>query len=123
MRSHFHHASAMVVAGTITLTACGPTTSGVQGISCTSDSDCNSGLKCLAYYQVTDSGTDGGCDQFGSVCQQPCKSSSDCTEEGYVCTSSCGDVTSCQLGFAGPDAATDATTDVVTGGAIDAAVQ
>jgi len=127
MRSSFRRGSALITAWTIATGACGPNTSGLQGISCSSDSDCNSGLKCLAYYLETDSGADGGCGQFGSVCQQPCKITSDCTEEGFVCVSSCGDVAACQLASAVPDAAaeatTDATTDVVTDGAADATAQ
>jgi hypothetical protein len=84
-----------VAAVAMVVFACGPTTSGIEGISCTSDSDCNTGLKCLAYYPAPDSGADGGCTQYGSVCLEPCTTASDCTQQGDVCAMGCAGPLAC----------------------------
>src|ERR1017187_972715 len=78
MLAGFHDVPAAALATALAIAACSPVTSGVQGISCTTDGDCNSGLSCLTFYVAGDAG-DGGCSSSGRVCQQACKSDSDCT--------------------------------------------
>ena len=71
--------------------ACGPRTSGHEGISCQGDGDCNGGLKCLAYAVFVDGGADGGCTSLGKICALPCATDTDCgpLDAGFVCSSSC----------------------------------
>jgi hypothetical protein len=75
------------------LVACG-STSGVEGISCSSDSDCNAGLACLPYMMLED----GGCTSSGNECLQRCKVDSDCAPMGVglICFSSCGSQFVCE---------------------------
>jgi hypothetical protein len=79
---------------------CGATTSGVEGITCSTDGDCNSGLKCLPYQVYGDAAvpSDGGCPSTGNECLAPCKSDSDCTSQGpgLVCFSACGGTAACE---------------------------
>jgi hypothetical protein len=113
-------------------TGCGQTTSGVEGITCESDSDCNSGLKCLPYEVFADGGDggggDAGCVADGNECLMPCTTNADCASvgAGVVCLTSCGGTSACEaasdLGLggdggedgeagetgAGPDASSDA---------------
>jgi hypothetical protein len=86
-------ALAGVLAGAI-LGACGSTTSGVEGISCTSDSDCNQGLACLPYMAFED----GGCTPIANECLQRCQADSDCEPMGVglICFSSCGSQSVCE---------------------------
>jgi len=67
--------------------ACGPKTSGHEGISCQVDSDCGAGLKCLTYAVFVD----GGCTSLGKICALPCATDTDCgpLDAGFVCSSSC----------------------------------
>src|ERR1700722_10129841 len=69
------------------LGACGPKTSGLEGISCSGDTDCGAGLKCLAYAVMVDGGADGGCTSLGKVCVQPCTTDTDCgsLDAGFTC--------------------------------------
>ncbi len=114
--------AAMIVGG------CGNTTSGIEGISCTAQSDCNSGLSCLDYYTEGDSGVEAGCSSVGKVCLQPCTTSSDCTIEGYVCFTACGGAPACLPASgtvappddAAPESSADATIDTATAAATDA---
>jgi hypothetical protein len=104
---------------------CGSTTSGLEGISCSTDSDCNSGLKCLPYRVYGEAGvpSDGGCPSIGNECLAPCNEDSDCTSQGpgLVCLSGCGGTSVCEaavdLGLSqedggvegSPEASSDAT--------------
>jgi hypothetical protein len=71
--------------------ACGPRTSGHEGISCQVDSDCGPGLKCLTYAVFVDGGADGGCTSLGKICALPCATDMDCgpLDAGFVCSASC----------------------------------
>ncbi len=90
--------------------SCGSTSAGVEGLSCSVDGDCFSGLACLPY-MVT---TDGGCASLGSECLQPCQTNSDCasgpsTGLGLVCQTACGAKPACEtapLSTLATDAAT-----------------
>jgi hypothetical protein len=83
-----------------TLAACSPKTSGLEGISCSTDSDCGAGLKCLAYSIVVDGGADGGCTSLGKICALPCATDTDCgsLDAGFVCSSSCNPAPVCLPG-------------------------
>jgi hypothetical protein len=100
---------------------CGPTTSGIQGITCTADGDCNPGLKCLPY-QIFGDG--GACASTGRECLTPCRADADCKGQsvGLVCFTACGGMAVCEdpatLGSTadggaegGPDAASEAAAD------------
>lgn len=144
----WHGLLSFSVVGALSLFAaggCGETTSGIEGISCTQDSDCNSGLKCLPYEGFTDGGggNDAGCASSGSECLAPCTTNADCTAAGpgLICFASCGAGT-CEapgvLGVpplsaeagpeagseasveAGPEAASEASTDAGAEAASDA---
>ena len=80
------------------LAACGPKTSGLEGISCSADSDCGTGLKCLAYAIMVDGGADGGCTSLGKVCVQPCTTDNDCgsLDAGFTCSAGCNASSVCQ---------------------------
>jgi hypothetical protein len=110
----FRHACALGSAVAMAIGGCGPTTSGIQGISCKVNTDCNSGLSCLTVYVEADAGEDAGCTSAGAECLQPCKTNSDCTEQGYVCFTACGGTPACLPGYAVTDAAADAAPDAVT---------
>jgi hypothetical protein len=90
--------SALVLFGI--LGACGAKTSGLEGISCSADSDCNAGLKCLAYAVMVDGGGDGGCTSLGKVCVQPCTIDADCgsLDAGFTCSTGCNASAVCQPG-------------------------
>jgi hypothetical protein len=79
---------------------CSPKTSGIPGISCGSDSDCNSGLKCLDFEVPSEAGADAGCTSLGKECLQPCLASADCAtaDAGLVCFASCGGTPACEPG-------------------------
>jgi hypothetical protein len=88
--------SALILLGI--LAACGPKTSGLEGISCGADSDCATGLKCLAYAIMVDGGADGGCTSLGKVCVQPCTTDTDCgsLDAGFICSAGCNASSVCQ---------------------------
>jgi len=68
---------------------------GFVGISCSTASDCNSGLDCLDYEVPAG---DGGCKSLGMQCAQSCKSNADCASSGpgWACYAACGTITLCQ---------------------------
>jgi hypothetical protein len=82
----------------VLVVACGPTSSGVDGVGCNQDSDCNEGLQCLSeslpgiFFDAAP--LDGGCESIGSVCLTPCSTDADCNAalgSGYFCSASgCG---------------------------------
>lgn len=79
-------AACVAFAFSMILSASGPTSSGEQGVTCTEDSNCGSGLRCLS--ETLPSG-DGGCYGIGSVCLLVCTTDADCAAAlslGYVCT-------------------------------------
>jgi hypothetical protein len=81
------------------LAACGPRTSGLEGISCSTDSDCTPPLRCLAYAVFVDGGADGGCTSLGKICALPCASTTDCASlTSFVCSSECNSSAVCQPG-------------------------
>jgi len=116
----FRHACAVGLAAALAIVGCGQTTTGAQGISCRVNSDCNSGLTCAGLYEA-EGGSDGGCGSVGSVCLQSCRTSADCTEAGYVCSTPCGGTPVC-LPYEVTDAATDALPEAATEATTDAAV-
>jgi hypothetical protein len=118
----FRRVSAVASAAAIVIGGCGPNTSGIQGISCTADSDCNSGLSCLNSLVEADAGEDAGCTSIGSQCLQPCHTNSDCTEQGYFCFTACGGTPACLPVVPGMDAAVDAMPGAPSDGASDAPV-
>jgi hypothetical protein len=77
---------------------CGPRSSGIPGISCGQDSECNSGLQCLDFKVPSEAGADAGCDSLGKECLQPCLTSADCAAGGVglVCFASCGGTPACE---------------------------
>ncbi len=81
---------------------CGETTSGDEGISCTADGDCMSGLRCLPF--MVTSGT--GCTSPGLECLQPCESDADCANlnGGFACLRSCPGTAACEPEMASIDA-------------------
>jgi hypothetical protein len=93
--------------------ACSPVSSGIEGVTCSSDSDCMNGLQCLTYV-LPEGGADGGCStEFGLECLRPCKSNSDCSSDtaGFVgCIAACGGLGVCEpgVGYTPADAGTDA---------------
>jgi hypothetical protein len=72
-------------------------TSGIQGISCTADGDCNGGLKCLELDLPPDSGTDAGCNSSGKRCLIPCTTNAECANAGpgLTCFAGCTGVPAC----------------------------
>jgi hypothetical protein len=85
-----HHFCALVLAlGPVA--ACGPKTSGKEGISCQVDSDCGAGLACLTYAIPVDGAADGSCTALGKICALPCATDMDCgpLDAGFVCSASC----------------------------------
>jgi hypothetical protein len=77
---------------------CGPTLSGIEGIACVSDSDCNPGLQCLSYKVFADGGrADAGCVSGNKACLRPCRSNADCREgPGLTCVTFCGGTAACE---------------------------
>jgi hypothetical protein len=124
----FCRIGAAIVAGAVAIGGCGATTSGIEGISCTTASDCNTGLSCLDYYTEGDSGTEAGCGSVGTVCLQPCTTTSDCTVQGYACFTACGGAGACLPGSttvttpsdAGVESGADATIEGATAPGADA---
>jgi hypothetical protein len=106
-----HLRGAFLVLGA--LIACTPASSGLPYVSCTEDSDCNTGLRCLTNSLPE---LDGGCTGVGMECVQPCSQDSECTTTlgpGYACLKGpCGaSVPICQPFFE-EDGASSAATDV-----------
>jgi hypothetical protein len=93
---------------------CGSANSGIQGVSCAADGDCNPGLQCLPY-QVFGDGS-AACGSLGRECLKPCHTDADCKAQGpgLVCFTACGSTAACEdpstLG-APPDASTEASRD------------
>jgi hypothetical protein len=76
---------------------CDAKSSGIEGISCAQDSDCNSALRCLDFEVPSDAGIDAGCTSIGKECLQPCVASTDCqADAGLVCFASCGVAAACE---------------------------
>jgi hypothetical protein len=76
---------------------CEATSSGIEGISCAQDNDCNGGLKCLDFEVPSDAGIDAGCTSLGKECLQPCVASTDCqADAGLVCFASCEGPAACE---------------------------
>jgi len=123
MFAGFRRACAVGLAAAVVIAGCGPVTSGVQGISCKVNTDCNSGLSCLTIYAEGDASGDGGCSSVGAECLQPCKTNSDCTEQGYVCLAACEGSPACLPAPAAADAAADAVPDAMTDAAGDVTSQ
>jgi hypothetical protein len=120
----------MTLALSSVLVACGPISSGQQGVTCDENSDCGSGLQCFSESLAEE----GGCTSIGKVCLTLCSDDSDCDKAlgpGYTCSSGpCGaSVPTCQVSATStsdsgiPDAtASDATASDATandGTAID----
>jgi hypothetical protein len=117
----FHRSSVVALATALAIGGCGATTTGLQGISCKVDADCNSGLSCLTVYSEGDAGEDAGCSSIGAECLQRCKTNSDCTEQGYLCFTGCGGAPACLPGYSATDAAADAVHDASQNAVTDAA--
>jgi hypothetical protein len=89
-------AAAVLAAGCCA--GCGSTSGGAEGLSCTVDSDCFTGLECLAYMVSAD----GGCASLGNQCLQPCQVDSDCATGpstglvGLFCQTACGTKPACE---------------------------
>jgi hypothetical protein len=91
--------AALVVAGatgSLVAAGCGTATSGAEGISCTEQSDCNTGLACLPYLQINQE--DGGCMMLATSCLQKCTTDEDCANLalGFVCMTACGGTPVCE---------------------------
>ncbi|HLK36108.1 MAG TPA: hypothetical protein VKU41_05100 [Polyangiaceae bacterium] len=102
---------------------CGPTTTGIAGVSCIADGDCNAGLRCLEYQGFADAG-DAGCSSAGRECLRPCQSDSDCDSlgPGLVCFAACG-TPACEVpGMLGVPLASEAGADASTDTGHDAPV-
>jgi hypothetical protein len=100
-----HRTASLTVALLVVLIACGPGSSGLQGVSCTEDRDCGSGLRCLTESLPS---TDGGCTGLGKECLTLCSTDTECTTSlgpGYACSSGpCGaDVPTCQALASSPE--------------------
>jgi hypothetical protein len=113
--------TALLAAGTITsfvAAGCGNTTSGAEGISCTEQSDCSSGLTCLPYFQADD----GGCTNLGTLCLQTCANDEDCANLalGFVCVTACGGTPVCEPPMFFSEASTDAPPVTDATGPVDA---
>jgi hypothetical protein len=112
------------VIGSSMAAGCGPVTSGVQGVSCTDQSDCSDGLECLPIIQITDA----GCQTLSSACQQKCTTNQDCVNSGadFTCLTECGGTAVCEPQMIFGDASflfADATAEagpVDAGGVLDA---
>jgi hypothetical protein len=107
-------APAIVALVAVSICAAGcDATSGAEGITCETDSDCTNGLKCLPAYTIVD----GGCSSIGNECLQPCQTDPDCASGpsaglGLACFTSCGSTPTCEeILEAGPEAAAEAATD------------
>lgn len=77
--------------------SCGSTSGGAEGLACSVDSDCLSGLACLPYVVTMD----GGCASLGNECLQRCQANSDCASGpsiglGLVCQTACGTEPACE---------------------------
>jgi hypothetical protein len=91
--------AALVVVGTLGSVigaGCSPTTSGSEGVSCTEQSDCTSGLQCVPYLQINE--VDGGCSILSSECLQTCATDEDCANVafGFTCMTQCGGTPVCE---------------------------
>jgi len=114
---------ALAVAGVIAslvAAGCSPVTSGSEGVSCTEQSDCNSGLTCLPYLQVN---ADGGCASLATACLQKCETNEDCANlaPGFACMTSCGGAFVCEPEMVLPDTDAGAVFDADAGSPVDAA--
>ena len=78
--------------------ACGSSEAGIQGVSCSSDGDCNGGLQCLPYQASADAGVDAGCAPVDRRCLKPCRADSDCTAQGpgLFCVMACSGKAACE---------------------------
>jgi hypothetical protein len=88
--------------------ACNQSTPSLEGFTCSSDADCNQGLKCMPYLGLNDGGLDDGahggpgdggpgdagseasaCFSSGNECLVPCHTNSDCAPP-LICFTACG---------------------------------
>jgi hypothetical protein len=101
---------------------CGPVSSGAEGVSCTEQSDCSSGLTCLPFLQVN---ADGGCASLATACLQKCETDEDCANlmPGFACMTSCEGTFVCEPEMISTDTDTDAgaVVDADAGSPMDAA--
>ena len=106
--------------GSLIAAGCGPATSGAEGVSCTEQSDCSSGLTCLPYLQVN---ADGGCTSLASACLQKCETNEDCVNLplGFACMTSCGGMFVCEPEMVFTDTDAGAVVDADAGSPADAA--
>jgi hypothetical protein len=95
------------VIASLVAAGCSPVSSGAEGVSCTEQSDCNSGLTCLPYLQIN---ADGGCASLATACLQKCETNEDCANlaPGFACMTSCGGTFACEPEMIFTDTDTDA---------------
>ncbi len=79
---------AAALAACVVAPACDSSGTGIEGVACGSDGDCNPGLRCLDYEGFAD----GGCASAGKQCLAPCATTADCKAAGpgLVCFAGCG---------------------------------
>lgn len=99
--------------------SCDSSGAGIEGVACSTDGDCNPGLKCLPYQGFGDA----GCASAGMQCLAPCTSDTDCKAQGpgLVCFTSCGSAACEAPGYLGVPLGTtsDAASDSATESAAD----
>lgn len=105
--------------GSLLAEGCSPVTSGAEGVSCTDQSDCNTGLTCLPYLQIN---ADGGCASLATACLQKCAMNEDCVNYlGFTCMTSCGGTPVCEPEMIFTDMDASAPPDADAGSPADAA--